>query len=420
MRCSRPLIASACALLLLGQARADNWPQWRGPTYNGLSKEMGLPTEWGADKNVVWKAPLPGRGGSTPVVWGDRIFLTSEDGKGLALVCLSTQGKQLWKKAMGKVTPRARGDEGDGAGATPSTDGKHVWAFVANGELGCFDFDGNEVWRINVQKRYGAFRIAFGLHSTPVLYRDRLYLQLIHDGGGQVVALDKATGKQAWRVDRKSDGFAENKHSYASPTLWQKGDDAYLITHGNDYTIAHRLSDGSEIWRVGGLNPKDEYEPTLRFVSSPAATPNLIIIPTAKYRGVVGLWPNAMGLIMPGSRFDAWRLPNNTPDVASPLIVDGLVYLNRDGELVCVEGKSGKLLYKQRIHGGRYRASPVYADGKVYCQARDGTVTVVKAGPKFERLAVNKLPDQTSASLAVANGRIYVRGFTALYAIGAR
>ncbi len=135
---------------------------------------------------------------------------------------------------------------------------------------------------------------------------------------------------------------------------------------------------------------------------------------------MVGLFPNAMGLIMPGSRFNAWRLPNNTPDVASPLIVDGLVYLNRDGELVCVDGKSGKVLYKQRIHGGRYRASPVYADGKIYCMARDGTVTVAKAGPKFERLAVNKLPDQTSASLAVANGRIYVRGFTALYAIGAR
>ena len=201
--------------------------------------------------------------------------------------------------------------------------------------------------------------------------------------------------------------------------MWRKGKDAYLITHGNDYAIAHRLEDGSEIWRVGGLNPKDDYRRDLRFVASPVATPDLIVVPSAKNHGVVGVRPDAQGLVMHGSKYELWRLDSNTPDVPSPLVYDGLVYLCREnGRLICLDAKTGTEQYSQRLHAAIYRASPVYADGKVYCTAHDGTITVVKAGPQFEALAVNKLPDQVAASPAISNGRIYVRGFAALYAIG--
>ena len=224
-----------------------------------------------------------------------------------------------------------------------------------------------------------------------------------------------------WKVERKSDGRAENEQSYASLTLWRKGKDAYLITHGNDYATAHRLSDGREIWRVGGLNPKDRYRGDLRFVASPVATPDLIVVPSAKDHPVVGVKPDATGLVEAGSPFEQWRLPKDTPDVPSPLVYDGLVYLCReDGRLIVLDAKSGEQKYEQRLHASRYRASPVCADGNVYLTARDGVVTVVKAGPKFEQVAVNKLPDQIAASPAVSGGRIYLRGFDTLWAVGSQ
>jgi outer membrane protein assembly factor BamB len=411
--------ACCCLLALSGLARADNWPQWRGPDDNGISSETGLPTEWGPMKSLVWQVPLPGMGGSTPIVWGERIFLTSAEGEEIVLLCLGTDGQQQWKRKLGTGRRQFRGNEGNNASSSPSTDGSHVYAFCGTGDFVCFDFAGNEVWRFNAQERYGNFRYQFGMHTTPLLYGDRLYLSLLHLGGMWVIALDKATGKEVWKVERPTDGRNEGRQSYASPCMWHNGSEAYMVVHGCDYTTAHRLSDGSEIWRLGDLNPKNHYDPTLRFVASPVAAPDLIVVPTAKSRSVVGVKPQATGLITVGSPFEQWRMPRGTPDVPSPLIHDGLVYLCREmGMLICLDAPIGKKLYEQRLHGGLYRSSPVFADGKIYLTARDGTFSVVKAGPQFELLAANTLPDTFSASPAVSNHRLYLRGFNALYAVG--
>jgi outer membrane protein assembly factor BamB len=422
-----------CLLLLLAAtvvgapAPAESpkgaWPQWRGPDGDGISKETGLPTTWGPTTNIAWKLDLPGRAGATPAVWGDRLFLTSEDlgTKQILLMCVSTGGKELWRKKLAANTGRGRwmGTEGDNASPSPSTDGKHVWAFAGTGDLACFDVDGKEVWTFNVQDRYGKYGAQHGLHNTPLLDGDRLYLEYFIRKTAYVIALDKNTGKEIWKVERKSDGTRENLDSYTSPVIWRNGKDAYLITHGNDYAIAHSLQDGHEIWRVGGLNPKDSYRGDLRFVSSPVATPDLIVVPSAKDHGVVGLKPDAKGLIMPGNSSELWRLSKGTPDVSSPLVYDGIVYLCRDGSLLSLEAKTGKKLYEERIHPNRYRASPVGADGDVYLTAHDGTVTVVKAGPEFKKVAENRLPDDMTASPVISNGRIYLRGWKTLYAIGA-
>ena len=234
-----------------------------------------------------------------------------------------------------------------------------------------------------------------------------------------MVSIDTATGKEVWKVERKSDGVAECEHAYTSPCIWQKGSVQQLITHGNDYAIGHRLSDGKELWRVAELNPKDRYNRTLRFVSSPVASSGLIVIPSAKGRGVVGLKPGARGIIFPGNKSEQWRLARGTPDVVSPLIYGEEVYLNREnGSIACLDAKTGKEHYSERAHAQTYRASPVVSGGKIYVTARDGTVSVIKAGPKFEVLYKNKLNDQLTASPAISNGRIYFRGFKSLYAIG--
>jgi outer membrane protein assembly factor BamB len=428
-----PLLTRVCPLaaglvvLSCAAARADNWPQWRGPALDGGSTETNLPTEWSATKNLAWKLPLPGPSGATPVVWGDRIFLTSADGQDIVLLCVSTEGKEVWKRRFGTGSAwfGPTRDEGNQASPSPSTDGQHVYAYAGTGDLACFDFDGNEVWHFNVQERYGPFRMQWGVHTTPLLHGDRLYLQILHSGAHLVVALDKATGKEVWKVQRQTDAQRECEQSYTSPVIWRNDKDEYLVTHGCDYAIALSLQDGHEIWRLGDLNPKDRYRGDLRFVASPVATADLIVVPSAKNGPVVGVKPDAHGMIRAGGESEQWRRSQNTPDVPSPLVRDGLVYLCRERGtegLLCLDAKTGKEMYSHRLPGGprgdRYRASPVYADGKVYLTARDGVFTVVKAGPKFEELAENQLPDQFAASPAISNGRIYLRGFNALYAVG--
>lgn len=431
MNTVRPRVSVVVLLLTLGLSSslvAGNWPQWRGPFGNGISPEKNVPIAWSVTKNVAWRLPLPGPAGSTPVVWDDRIFLSSVDGANLVLICVSTEGKELWRRMVGTGNRFVRGDEGNMASPSPSTDGQYMWTFMGTGDLACFDFDGQEVWKFNVQDRYGELKIQFGMSSTPVLYEDRLFLQLIHGDRDPetheavVVALDKRTGKEIWRHKRITGAYNENEHSYASPVLYDYDGLQFLLTHGADYIIAHELSDGREIWRCD-LNPQNDakrpYHPTLRFVASPGVAEGIIVVPTAKDRPVFALRPDFHGDITHTPGAHLW-MRRKTPDVPSPLIENGLVYLcMENGNLHCVEAKTGQTLYEARTHRERHRASPVYADGHIYLTARDGRVTVVKAGPEFAVLAANDIREDTSASPVISNGTLYLRSFEALWAIRA-
>lgn len=417
------ILALICGMACAAAGRpamAENWPQWRGPTGDGISQETDLPVHWSKTENVAWRLPLPGPAGSTPVIWKDRVFLTSAGpGGDLLLLGVDIDGREKWKVKVTSGDRAVRGDEGNSSAPSPATDGQHIWAFFANGVLGCYDLDGHEVWKENLQHRYGKFDIAFGLTSTPVLDGDRLYLQLLHSGASQVIALDKTTGEQIWKHDRQTDARKECEHSYASPTLYRDGQREFLLTHGCDYIVAHSLQDGHELWRCGGLNPKNSYNETLRFVASPVTAPGLIVVPSAKDGPVLGLSPDARGDITGTNEAHVWTRSRNTPDVPSPLVVDGLVYLCREnGVLICLDAETGKQYYQERAFSDRYRASPIYADGKIYVTARGGMVTVVKAGTEFEILSSNDMQEPISSSPAISGGRIYLRTFEALYAIG--
>lgn len=426
-RLSLLMACIACGLAAAANCRAENWPQWRGARGDGISGEKNVPTKWSKTENVLWRLPLPGAAGATPVVWGDRIFLTSAgaDKTELLLMCVGTDGKPLWQQTVARGSKDVRNDEGNYASPSPATDGKYVWAFFGTGDLACFTVDGKEVWKLNVQDRYGKFHIAFGMASTPVLDDGRLYLQLIHGEGNpvtreaRVVCLDAATGNEVWQTERPSDGRQECEHSYASPVLYRDKTRAFLVTHGADYVVAHDLADGHELWRCGDLNPKGQYNNTLRFVASPVAVPGLIVVPSAKKLGMLGIKPQSSGDLTDNMDATYWRWTNNTTDVPSPLVVDDLLYVCKEGgELLVAEAKTGKVLYLQPTTRDRHRASPVFADGHVYLTARNGAVTVVKAGPTFEIVAKNELGESTSASPVFAGGKLYLRTFNALYAIG--
>ncbi|HEX3316338.1 MAG TPA: PQQ-binding-like beta-propeller repeat protein [Gemmataceae bacterium] len=440
----RPTLAILCVFCALPTSvHAENWPDWRGPNHDGVSHETGLATKWSDKENVAWTLKMPGKAGSTPIVWGNQIFLTSAEGiepkrtespkKGrkdgrndspptdLILVSISADGKELWRRKLAKAGRGAiRNDEGNEASASPSTDGKHVYCFVSTGDLTCFDFAGNEVWHRDIQKDYGKFSIQHGMHQSPILYGDRLYVALIHNNGHWLIALDKATGKEIWKVKRESDARGESREAYASPILWKNGPDTQIVVLGADYATGHRLEDGKEDWRLGGLNPKGpRYSSALRIIATPAPSPEGLVVPTARGGLIVALRPGVKGDVAAGSPFEFWRKTRGAPDVPTPVVHEGIVYAPREdgGIIQCWDLKTGAENYVDRIHSDRYRGSPVYGDGKVYLTARDGTFTVLEAGPKFKVLATNTLPDHFTSSPAISGGTIYLRGFETLYAI---
>jgi|ETNmetMinimDraft_18_1059904.scaffolds.fasta_scaffold00263_9 outer membrane protein assembly factor BamB len=406
-------------LLASPHAAASNWPSWRGPNGNGTSPEKNLPAKWSTTENVAWKIDLPGAAGATPAIWENKIFVTSASENDLVLLCISTDGKVLWKKPLAGGNKKIRNDEGNSAAPSPATDGKHVWTFLGTGDMHCFDMTGKMIWEKNFQKSYGAFDHWHGMSSTPLLVGDTLYQMCLQMENPYIVALDKLTGKERWKVARESDALHESRHSYASPILYQDGAERQLLIHGADYLSAHKLEDGKELWRCGSLNPKKGYNKFLRFVASPACEPGLVVIPSAKNKPVLGVKPDGKGDISESKSHLRWRRGRDTSDVPTPVIHDGLLYLAREnGVMIVMDAMSGKEVYLQRVHRNRQRASPVIADGKLYLAARHGEVCVLKLGREFKVISRNVMKDGIAATPAISGGRIYLRTYKSLYAIG--
>jgi len=415
------LFPALAVLACTATTSADEWPQWRGPSGDGHSAEKGLPTEWGADKNVAWKFMMPGIGASTPVVWGDNIFVTSVDGADVVVMCVGTDGKERWRRKLSgtgaKRYPNPAGADVSNASASCCTDGKHVWAFCGSGELACFTMDGTPVWANDVAK-FGKIDIAFGAHWTPVLHRGKLYLQVMHRKAQKLVRYDAVTGALDWAVDRPGYGKGESPDVYASASMWEGEGGPLLIAHGNDYCTGHRLNDGAEVWRVQALNPRSNGG--WRFVSNPLVCPDLIVVPSCKNGPMVGLNPvGAKGDIGPDNPAEVWRI-NMTPDVVAPIRVGDVIYLCGHGPFTAHDIKTGKELFRGDVTKGQHWSNMVVGDGKIYATSQDGTTDVIQPGREFKKLATNRLPDKMFGSPAIAGGRIYFRGYGYLWAVGAK
>lgn len=410
------LVMSLC----FGAVHAENWPHWRGPANNGISPETAVPVQWSKSQNVKWRLPLPGPAPSTPVVWGSHIFLTSEDAGNSVLMAVSTDGERLWKRRVGANNRDIRQGESNDTAPSPTTDGSHVWAFLGTGELACFDFAGNEIWKSNLQEHYGKFSTYWGMATSPLLDGDRLYMQLLHSKAQVVVALDKMTGREIWKHTRKTDARSESLHSYASPVMYRHNGLVQLLTHGADYIVAHDPETGAEIWRCGGLQTPGNYNDFFRLVASPVVAPGLIVVPSAKNGPVLGVNPHgAKGDITHRPDQYRWKRSDNTTDVPSPVVHDGLVYICREnGVLLCLDAATGEEIYQESVYRKRHRSSPVISGDKMYLGAYDGTVSVIKTGREYQLLAQNHLDERLSASPVIVNGTLYLRTAEALYAIG--
>jgi outer membrane protein assembly factor BamB len=415
-------------VLLLGTIaapRAENWPQWRGPSLDGVSSEKNLPVHWSKTESITWKLAMPAWSGSTPIVWGERIFLNvAEDlkvrqGDNLFLWCVDrNKGDVIWKRPLGGGNHQER--KQNMSTPSPVTDGQTVWVMTGTGILKAFDFSGKELWARDIQRDYGRFGLNWGYGSSPLLHADSLFVQVLHgmrtDDPSYLLRIDKATGKTVWRVERPTNARMESPDSYATPALLRYGSATEIVLTGGDVVTGHDPATGKELWRADGLNPTNN--PSYRIVASPVVHGDLIIAPTRE---------RPMLVLRAGGRGDVTRSHllwsfNNGPDVPTPVTDGTYMYVVNDrGILWCLEAKSGKEIYgRQRLRPGTYGGSFVLADGKLYITNEDGVTSVVKAGPAFEILAENEFDEYTLSSPAISDGQIFIRTAAFLYCIGKR
>ena len=416
------LVFLGCAVASL---RADNWPQWRGPAQNGVSTEKNLPVRWSKTENITWTLDLPAWSGSTPIVWGDRIFLNvAEDlkrreGDNLFLWCVDrNNGAVMWKRPLGGGNHQEQ--KQNMSTPSPVTDGRAVWAMTGTGILKAFDFEGKELWARDIQKEYGRFGLNWGYGSSPLLHGDSLFVQVLHgmktDDPSYLLRIDKATGKTLWRVERPTRARMESPDAYTTPALLHYGANTEIVLTGGDVVTGHDVATGKELWRADGLNPDND--PNHRIVASPVVYGDLIIAPTRE-RPMLALKAGGRGDVT--KTHVLWSFGNG-PDVPTP-VTDGtyLYVINDRGIIWCLEPRTGKEIYsRKRLSSATYSGSPVLADGKIYVTNEDGRTVVIKAGPAFEVLSENDLDDYTLSSPAVSEGQIFIRTARHLYCVGKR
>lgn len=398
---------------------ADNWPQWRGPSLNGVSNEKNLPVKWSTEENITWKLPLPAWSGSTPIIWDNRIFLNVAEGDDLSLWCVDrSQGTVMWKRHLGGGNVKMR--KQNMSSPSPVTEGKNVYVMTGTGVLKAFDFQGQELWARDLQKEYGPFGLNWGYASSPLLFEDSLYVQVLHgmktDDPSYVMRIDRKTGKNVWRVERPTAAIQESPDSYTTPALLRYGNNVEIVVSGGDCVTGHDPATGKELWRGNGLNP--ENNPFNRIVASPVVVDGIIYV-CSRVKPLLAFRAGGRGDITETHR--VWSFLNG-PDVPTP-VTDGKYFyvVNDRGIVWCLDAKTGQEIWGgQRIKPGTYSSSPVLADGKIYATNEDGLTTVIKAGPRFEILAENDFNDYCLSSPAVSDGQIFIRTAQALHCIGKR
>ena len=446
------LVASLMLAAGATAAAADNWPQWRGPHLNGTSTTAkNLPTNWSTTENVKWSLELPSWSAATPIIWGDTVLVTSaqegfqqlqqrsrggrkkggrrgggsggprpeptSDKNKMYLIAVNrADGSVRWSKLMGAGNRLHR--KQNLASPSPVTDGKHIWTMTGAGTLTCFDFDGNQVWQRDIQKDYGTFGLNHGYANSPLLHKGRLYIQVLHgmktDDPSYVFSVDTKTGRTLWKVERPTDATSESPDDYSTPVLATVNGKQQLVVSGGDYVTGHDLDSGKELWRMGGLNPG--HERAYRTIASSIVNNDMVYTSSTRGRPFIAFHPGGSGDITNSNM--VWK-NDLGPDVPTPTSDGKLIYVINDrGIAVAFDAKTGDVVWdRKRIEPGTYSSSPILADGKIYATSEDGTTTVLKAGPEFEILAVNKLESHTLATPSPVGDEIFIRTAEHLYCI---
>jgi outer membrane protein assembly factor BamB len=421
-----PTLLVGCVVVVAaaGAARGDDWPNWRGPSGAGVAAGGGYVASWGPQENVRWRVPLPGLGASTPVVTGDAIVVTcAVDGQDAA-ICLDRTGKERWRRSLG---PERAGKHKKATGSNPSpvTDGTHVWVYYKSGALACLNLaDGAVVWRTNLQEKFGEDTLWWDLGTSPVLTEQAVVVAVMQSGPSYLVAFDRGTGAVLWKQDRMLGAPEEAAQSYSTPVV-AAGDPAkgeppeVLFVLGADHVTAHDAATGKELWRVGGLNPKQDK--FFRSIASPVVAGDLVIAPYARGNTITAIRRGGAGDVT--ATHVAWVRNDLGADVPTPAVQGGRVYVCTDkGRVACLEAASGKTLWQGELPKNRhaYSASPVLVDGRLVVTREDGHATTLAAGDAFEVLAEGDVGEMTVATPVFVDGGIFLRTHDALWCLGTK
>jgi outer membrane protein assembly factor BamB len=437
---SKAVIVSYVLLMSIGCAFARNWPGWRSDG-RGISSEKDLPMNWSEQEGVKWKTPIPGAGHSSPIVWGNRVFVTTaiaedpnvetfrggvymggnrskpdESEYAYHVLCLDAdEGNVLWSKAVARQHPKTRRHtKNTYASETPVTDGKYVFASFGSMGLHCVDFAGNAIW----QRDLGLLRDrrGWGTGSSPILFRNTVIVNCDSDDDSYIAAFEKTTGDPVWRTGR------DEGPSWGTPFLFETDGRTILVTNASRRIRGYEAATGKLLWESAGGS--------MITVPSPVATQDLVFLSSGHNllprQPIIAVRPEASGDITPArgqsqSQGIAWSYSTGGPYVTSPIAVGEYLYVPLDwGYLTCYEARTGKLVYgKQKLGtSNTITASPIADGSKIYIQTEDGECYIIKQGPEFGILAVNKLDEVFCASPAVSGSRLFLRARKHLYCIG--
>lgn len=416
MKTSAPFPFLLASLAGIACAAADNWPAWRGPTGNGIGPAGDYPTVFSAEENVAWKVGLPGKGSSTPIVWGEQIFVTAPvDGKD-ALLCIGTDGEEQWRVAFGEERP---GKHRNGSGSNPSavTDGERVFAYFKSGALVALDLEGEVQWKVNLQEEFGADTLWWDLGTSPVLAAGNVVVAVMQEGESYVAAFDCRSGKLAWKADRTYKVKKETGQSYTTPLVVGQGRDQQLIIFGADRLTSHRAKDGKLLWECGGYNPQDKA--MWRVIASPSISDGIVVVPYGRTDYFAAVKVGGQGDVTETNRL--WEVQVGA-DVPSPIAVDGKAYLVRDrGHIYCFDLKSGDERWNQKLprESASYYASPLLAGDLMVLPREDGVVMTMRVGEDgFKLLGQNDMGERIVASPVPLGGKLLIRGEKHLFCVG--
>jgi outer membrane protein assembly factor BamB len=437
------IIATATAVV-----HADNWPQWRGPSGTGVTAETGLPERWTDGEGIAWKARLRGVGVSTPVVWADRVFITSQVGTGarregshptlvqdgtarekgerplgapgrgvrddgldrgglptfLVEAFAYTDGRSLWtfELAAEGDLPGVH-DKHNLASASPVTDGERVYAVFGTGQVVAVDVSGKQVWHRHLGKEYSPFQINWGHGSSPIVYRDLVILPCFHELASYLIALDARTGATRWKIDRGSKVL-----SYSTPLVVKTADGDELVLNTSEAVEAYDPATGKALWRVDEVS---------RFAIPMPVHHGGVVYASRGYRS------GPYAAIRTGGRGEitkshvVWKVPTGAPYIASLVYYDGLLYMAGDvGVVTCIDAQTGGRVWQERLDGV-FTASPAAGDGKIYLLSESGETIILRAGRKPEVVARNRIDGRLLASPAISRGRLFLRTDDHLFSV---
>jgi outer membrane protein assembly factor BamB len=426
--CGLACLVALAAVLAAPPSGAETWPNWRGPGLDGVAAGTGYATSWQGGEpgeNILWRAPLPGLGSSTPAVWGDSVVLTCGiDGQD-AVVCLDRAGRQRWRQDLG---PERSGKHKKATGSNPSpvTDGSHVWVYFKSGRLACLTLaEGRPVWETNLQERFAEDTLWWDLGTSPVLTEKAVLVAVMQSGPSYLAAFERDTGKLLWKHDRTLAAPEEAAQSYSTP-LVLAGDPArgepaeVLVVLGADHVTAHDAADGRELWRVGGLNPAGDR--FFRSIASPVAVDDLIIAPYARGSTLTAIRRGGVGDVT--ASHVAWVRKDLGADVPTPAALPGRVVVCTDkGTVACLDAATGRTIWQEELPKNRnaFSASPVIVDGRVIVTREDGAswvLAVPAAGAAATVAGTGSLDEMTVATPVCLDGRIYLRTHDSLWCIG--